>query len=226
MMKRTLAAALTMAFLLVVAACALPGCADGTKSAPAQESTALENGQDSAPAQESLTLEEYLEQGGEKWFLTGKKEHPAQAMMVSKETAFHNYLEGNDYTVTDDGVTVVLKGVVGELWTSKLSSVQSAYTKPDGSKIVEEDFAERDTFIDIVSIPSPGSRYAMFVPRDTSVMVETASGDVLHANHSDAEHGDGDYLVCRTGEDGEPDLSDVWVVNGVVFPETYDGEDG
>ena len=24
------------------------------------------------------------------------------------------------------------------------------------------------------------------------------------------------------GEDGQPDLTDVWVVNGAVFPSTYD----
>ena len=31
-------------------------------------------------------------------------------MMVSGETSFHNDLEETDYSVTDDGVTVILKG--------------------------------------------------------------------------------------------------------------------
>jgi basic membrane protein A len=52
--------------------------------------------------------------------------------------------------------------------------------------------------------------------------VNTAWGDVLHTNLPNAPHGEGDYLVCRVGEDGQPDLSDVWVVNGVQFPSNYD----
>lgn len=172
--------------------------------------------------QRELTLAEYLAEGDEEWFLTGKREYAVQAMMVSHELHFRNDLEEVDYTVTNDGVTVVLKGTVGEMWTSKLSSVQSTYTKPDGSEISEEDFVERDVYIDIVSIPVPGSCYAMFVPVNDSVTVETARGNVLHTNRSSAEHGDGDYLVCRVGEDGSPDLTDVWVVNGLVFPSCYD----
>ena len=31
----------------------------------------------------------------------------------------------------------------------------------------------------------------------------------------------GDFLVCRAGEDGDPDDSDVWVLNGILFPENY-----
>ena len=173
-------------------------------------------------SQKEMSLEEYLDAGDEQWFLTGKKEYPVQAMMVSKETSFHNDLEVVDYTVTDDGVTVVLKGTVGEMWATSLPKVIATYTKPDGSTFSEADFAKKDVYIDIVSIPSPDSNYAMFVPADITVTVETAWGDVLHTNLPNAPHGDGDYLVCRVGEDGEPDLSEVWVLNGVVFPNTYD----
>ena len=43
----------------------------------------------------------------------------------------------------------------------------------------------------------------------------------LTINKPGAEHGDGDYLVCRKGADGKPDLSDVLVVNGMTFGRTY-----
>lgn len=69
---------------------------------------------------------------------------------------------------------------------------------------------------------APDSNYAMFVPADTIVIVETAWGDELHTIVLNVPHGDGDYLVCRKGEDGKPDLSDVWVLNGVIFQKTYD----
>ena len=174
--------------------------------------------------QEDLSLEEYLEQSREKWFLTGKREYTVQAMMVSKETSFHNELEVTDYTVNDDGVTVILKGAVGEMWTSKLPKVISTYIRPDGNALSEEDFAVKDRYIDIHARPEPDSYYAMYVPLGISVTVETEWGDVLHSNLTGAPHGEGDYIVCRASENGEPDLSDIWILNGAVFSKYYETE--
>ena len=167
--------------------------------------------------QNDLSLEEYLEKGGEKWFLSGKRAYTVQAMMVSKETSFHNELEVTDYTVNDDGVTVILKGAVGEMWASKLPNVICTYTRPDGSALSEKDFAAKDRYIDILARPEPDSYYAMYVPLGISVTVETEWGDVLHSNLTGAPHGEGDFLVCTIREDGEPDLSDIWVVNGLIL---------
>ncbi len=172
-----------------------------------------------------LTLEEYLKTGTEQWFLTGKKKYSVQAMMVSKEASFRNELEVTDYTVRDDGVTVILKGAFDEMWTSKLSKVINTYRKPDGSPLTEKDFDQKDIFVDLITIPEPDIYLAMYVPLSVSVTVNTAWGDVLHTNLPNAPHGEGDYLVCRAGENGEPDLSDVWVLNGVIFPEYYDTDD-
>lgn len=172
-----------------------------------------------------LTLEEYLKTGTEQWFLTGKKKYSVQAMMVSKETSFRNELEVTDYIVRDDGVTVILKGAFDEMWTSKLSKVINTYRKPDGSPLTEKDFDQKDIFVDLITIPEPDIYLAMYVPLSVSVTVNTAWGDVLHTNLPNAPHGEEDYLVCRAGENGEPDLSDVWVLNGVIFPEYYDTDD-
>ena len=172
--------------------------------------------------QKSLSLSEYLEETDEGWFLTGKKEYAVQAMMVSKETAFHNDLEVVDLVASDDGETVVLKGTRDEIWTSPLSQVIARYTKPDGSELCEEDFATKDEFIDIVTIPTKDAYYAMHVRKDITVTVETAQGDVLHTNLPNAPHGEGDFLVCTIGEDGGPNLSDVWVLNGLIFLDCYD----
>ena len=202
------------AYVFMISVVLLPALAVRT-SAAAPESAA-------GPVQEVMTLEEYLEKGGEEWFLTGKKEYPVQAMMVSKETSVHNDYEVVDYTVTDDGESVILKGTTGELWVSRLPKVISTYTKPDGSAVSAEDFAEKDVFIDLVTIPSSDTNFAMFVPNTVSVTVNTAWGDVLHTNLPNSPHGSGDYLICRVGDDGEPDLSDVWVMNGALFPNNYD----
>jgi len=172
--------------------------------------------------QNDMSLEEYLERGGEKWFLTGKRAYTVQAMMVSKEVSFHNELEVADYSVDDDGITVILKGAVGEMWASKLPNVISTYTRPDGSALSEEDFAVKDEYIDILARPEPDAYYAMYVPLSISVSVETAWGDILHSNLPNAPHGEGDYIVCRASENGEPDLSDIWILNGVIFSKYYE----
>lgn len=172
--------------------------------------------------QNDMSLGEYLERGREKWFLTGKRAYTVQAMMVSKEVSFHNELEVADYSVDDNGITVILKGAVGEMWASKLPNVISTYTRPDGSALSEEDFAVKDEYIDILARPEPDAYYAMYVPLSISVSVETAWGDILHSNLPNAPHGEGDYIVCRADENGEPDLSDIWILNGVVFSKYYE----
>ena len=177
---------------------------------------------DSARGQKSQSLEEYLESSREKWFLTGKKKYTVQAMMVSKEMTFHNDLEVVDLVAADDGETVVLKGTRDEIWTSPLPQVISRYTKPDGSELRKEDFANKDVYFDIVTIPTKDAYYAMHVPNDITVTVETAQGNVLHSNLPNAPHGEGDFLVCTIREDGEPDLSDIWILNGLIFMDCYD----
>ncbi|WP_294553588.1 S-layer homology domain-containing protein, partial [uncultured Pseudoflavonifractor sp.] len=75
----------------------------------------------------SLSLESpaeaYIQAHADDFFLTGKTEYTIQGMMVSREISFHNDLENVDYTVTDDGESVVLKGTVGEQWVTKIDKV-------------------------------------------------------------------------------------------------------
>ena len=213
---------LSLIIVLCVAAIVLFLVVKSKDSSAGSGANANTPAQPAAEEQVHMTLEEYLGRENEMWFLTGKKAYSIQAMMVSKETRFHNELEVTDYTVTDDGETVILKGKFGEMWATGLSKVIATYTKPDGSALSKEDFASKDRYIDITAKPDPDSYFAMYVPSDVSVTVETAGGSVLHTNLSNAPHGDGDYLVCRVNEDGEPDLADVWILNGLVFPEYYD----
>lgn len=170
--------------------------------------------------------EDYIKEHAEDFFLTGKTEYVIQGMMVSKDTAFHNDLENVDYVATDDGESVVLKGTVGEQWITKLSKVLETYTKADGTPLKAEDFTgNKDTFIDIKTKAEPDTNFACFVPNDVRLTVNTAWGDVLHVNDPVSEHGYGDYLVCPN-KDGKPDFSDVWVVNGAIFANTYDTSRG
>ena len=168
-----------------------------------------------------LTMDEYLALDLYGWFPTGKTDYQVQAKMVSEDTEVYNFLEDVHYTAHNNDVDVVLKGTLGEEWVTKLSKVATTYTKLDGTEVTLEDFAVRDTYIDLKTIPTTGN-FAYFIPAEYKVAVNTAWGDLLHANRDGVTHGDGDYLVCAVGEDGKPNLADVWVVNGAQFVKNYD----
>ncbi len=162
-------------------------------------------------------IEAHMDEG----FLTGKTDYLISAMMAAAPYDTYNELELTDYHVEDDGVSVVLKGTLGEEWVTKLSKVIKSYTMPDGSEIAENYLTEnKGRFMAVRAKASPDSNFAFHVPLNTIVEVQTAWGDILYANASDTNHGNGDYLVCPA-VDGKPDLSDVWVVNGAVFETTY-----
>ena len=167
------------------------------------------------------TADDYLAQHMEEGFLTGKTDYVISGMMVNEPYDTYNFLELTDYHVEDDGVSVVLKGTLGEEWVTKLSKVLKTYTKEDGSALTDSDLLNnKGTFIPLRAKATPDANFAFFVPKNVIVEVQTAWGDVLYTNKSDTDHGKGDYLVCNN-KDGQPDLSDVWVVNGAVFETTY-----
>lgn len=169
-----------------------------------------------------MTMADYLASTQYTWFATGKTDYVIQGKMVSADTEVYNQLEDAHYTAQPNGEDVILKGTSGEEWVTKLTKVIKTYTKPDGTELTAEDFVA-DTYIDLRTKPTEGN-FACFIPVDIQVEVQTAWGDVLQANRPEVPHGAGDYLVCRAGEDGQPDFSDVWVVNGETFPVTYNME--
>ncbi len=165
---------------------------------------------------------DYINAHEDEFFLTGKTDYSVEAKMVSEPTHVYNELELVSYDVTDDGVSVIIKGTLDEEWVTKVSKVIKTYTKEDGSALDEEFFKNsKDVFQTIKTKPTQDSNFALFVPKDVILTVETAWGDTLYTNKSEVNHGNGDYLMC-SNKDGKPDLSDVWVVNGAVLPKTYD----
>ena len=139
---------------------------------------------------------DFIEENIEKAFITGKTSYLIEGRMVSEPTDVYNHLE--------------------------LVKVLKTYTREDGSALSADDFKDNlGKKVTLKTKGEEGTNFALRVPSDTVVRVETAWGDVLYTNASDAPHGDGDYLVCNN-VDGSADLSDVWVVNGEIFPKTYD----
>ena len=165
---------------------------------------------------------DYIEENRDGFFLTGKTDYEVEAKMVSEPIHVYNRLELVDYDVADDNVSVILKGTLGEEWVTKVSKVISTYTTPDDGELTEEFFtSHKDEYQTIKTKPTENANYALFVPKNIILKVETAWGDTLYTNKSEVDHGNGDYLVCRNSN-GEPDLTDVWVVNGAQFVRNYD----
>ena len=169
-----------------------------------------------------MDASDFISENLDNAFLTGKTSYTIEGRMVSEPTEVYNQLELVSYSVEPDGDSVILTGTLGEEWVSPVEKVISTYTKEDGSALSAEDFTSRlGEKIKLKTISEPGTNFALLVPSDVVVRVETAWGDILYTNASAAPHGNGDYLVCNN-VGGSPDLSDVWVVNGAVFPSTYD----
>jgi hypothetical protein len=119
-----------------------------------------------------------------------------------------------------NGSDVVMKGTINELWRTPIEKVITTYTKEDGSLLTKSDFIP-DKYITMLAKES-GGYFACFVPKDYLFEIQTAWGDILTGNRPEVIHGEGDYILCRSDLEGKPDFSDVWIVNGAVFPSTYD----
>lgn len=149
-----------------------------------------------------------------------KKEYVVCIRRASERMQVYNFLENAYYDVIPEETDrIIITGTVGEEWVTKIGKVLSTYIKLDGSRLVESDIPSDGSGIRVKTVP--GSDYfALFVPKDVQVVINTAWGDVLTANRDGVPHSDGDYIMCD-GKDGKPNFSDVWVVNGEIFPNTY-----
>lgn len=76
----------------------------------------------------------------------------------------------------------------------------------------------------VTTIPR-GNGYTNFcfhVPLSVkNLPIQLGSGDEVLANRDGVVHGLGDFVVCAMNPDGTPNIYDCWVVNGLVFLDTY-----
>ena len=165
---------------------------------------------------------------------TRKKKYTIVASMPPKGTKVTNFLEKVDYT-TDEAKKFVLTGTVGEQWVIDVNKLCKTYTFEDGTPITKEalskkvvtaynhELTEKYSVITPFRVTSlPGvNNWAVFVPLGNTFPIQTSWGDTLICNAPGVRHGVGDYIVC-SDLNGRPNLNDMWVVNGEIFPSTYD----
>ena len=167
-----------------------------------------------------------------KYKKTRKKKYTITASMPPMGTQVHNKLEKANY-VTNENKKFVLTGTVGEQWVIDAGKLAKTYTFEDGTQITP-DALKRKLVKGIKNgqefpclkpfrvTTQPGvPNWAVHVPKQYVFQIPTSWGDVLTVNDPSLPHGSGDFIVC-VDAGGFPNLNDRWVVNGLIFPDTYD----
>lgn len=142
-----------------------------------------------------------------------KAEYVISAEKVGSGVEVYNYLEDCRYVTTDEKC-IVLTGTVNEQWVVTEDKLRKTYLMEDGSEIA----SVPEGAFSIMPKPSGETVFAERVTEQISVM--TSWGEELKANRDGVPHGDGDYIVYSVKDD-KPDPEDRWVVNGEIFPRTY-----
>lgn len=167
-------------------------------------------------------------QDASKWKMTEKKLYEVYTCRPVLGTAVTNKLEGASYT-TDKNRQFVMSGTLGEQWVIDIKKLVSTYVLADGREITADVLnskkANKAGEIDWMRLKTRRNgqkNWAIMLPASVkNYPVQTSRGDTLIANRAGVAHGLGDFLVCSDAG-GRPNFNDMQVVNGIVFPTTYD----
>lgn len=166
------------------------------------------------------------------WKRTCKKKYDIWMCMPRPGKSVTNFLEGSHY-VTNENKPFVLSGTVGECWTVDAKKLFKTYRLFGGQPLTVDYLKSKMVngkldWIHLETVADGQVNWAFFLnPRKygvqavTNFPVQTSWGETLLANRPEVKHGMGDFLVC-TDNNGLPNFNDMWVVNGAIFPNTYD----
>lgn len=162
------------------------------------------------------------------WKKTHKKSYEVYVCRPMPGAECTNKLEGTHY-VTDQNKQFIISGTVGETWVIDINKLAKTYTFVDGTPITPDTLSIKCNnngqmgWQKMRTRADANTNWAMLIPKEVeNFPVQTSWGDTLLANRPGVGHGLGDFLVCADNGCGQPNLNDVWVVNGEVFPTTYD----
>lgn len=163
------------------------------------------------------------------WKRTSKKLYEVYVCRPVLGTAVTNKLEGASYT-TDKNKQFVISGTLGEQQVIDVGKLAQTYTFLDGTPITPDGLKAKKVGksgeIDWMHLKTKQqnkvTNWAFHLPASVKDFpVQTSRGDTVLANRVGVAHGLGDFLVC-SDLNGQPNLNDIWVVNGIIFPTTYD----
>lgn len=147
------------------------------------------------------------------------------------------------YTADPKTCPICLCGTTGEFWGISLQKFCSTYAfLSDGYQVPinEMTFKQRSlkaiewnndsgeaperlpwTRVETITGSKCAKLYAVFVPSNQVGKIQTSWGAVLDINKPGIQHGKGDFVICSSFPNGSPNFNDRWVVNGLVFRDTY-----
>lgn len=172
------------------------------------------------------------------WQKCQKKSYVIEAKKVSEDSEIFNPLERA--TVQVKKGEILLKGLLGEIWVIEESKFLARYTDEEGkslSNVVKEDSFD---WMKVATKPDDEVYFALRIPKEKECAIFGMKTDKkedakftnnrgeffrtmfeINSKNSISTHGEGDCLICTSKDDGTPDFSDVWVVDGFVFERTY-----
>lgn len=135
--------------------------------------------------------------------------------------------QGRGYLITDDLPFVIL-GTVEELMAVDSETLINKYTIWYEDKFVpitpellkERLLGDRSSWKALQVQVDSSKAWACFVPVSQKGQITTSEGSVLNFNDEGVDHEKGDYIIAQD-DNGKPNLSDRYVVNGGVFVKTY-----
>lgn len=163
------------------------------------------------------------------WFPTHKLSYMVSVKLPEYGLEVENILENAHYTI-DEKKEFLIRGTVGETWVIDEAKLKKTYTFEDGTPFSKDKFIKRAEGnprvyqkLKTISNEDATTNFAFKLPSDAiDFPVKTSWGDTLYANSTTSPHGKGDLIVCAIDENGQPNLNDIWIVNGLVFETTYD----
>lgn len=138
---------------------------------------------------------------------------------------------GKVYKVMADN-DFLLSGTQGEVWLAKIDKIARTYRLQNGTPITPQSLNRMakkigyEVVIDWFGVETLSSQgginMACHVPKTQRGEIATSWGARLTINGVGVSHGTGDFIVCGMLPNGMPNLNDRWVVNGLIFVDTYD----
>ena len=153
------------------------------------------------------------------------------ALKQSNAQLYNFILQNCDVVGKSGDNIVVICGTEGEMWTTTYDYACKHYQAFSYNTVIPlaQAVNERakkyrnDNVVSWMRVTSSSSNqyFACFVPVKEKGSLMTAQGQVNKYNQFGVAHGKGDFILCEN-IGGKPNIANRWVVNGLVFSNTYD----
>ena len=135
--------------------------------------------------------------------------------------------QGRAYVVNQN-TPFVLAGTLGEMWCIDAQKLATKYTFSTGEQINPASLSKRGkdgimSWQSVKTVPDSSKAWACHIPISMKVQVQTSWGAVLSTNLPGVSHGKGDFIIAQDAG-GQPNLGDIYVVNGNIFATTYNNQ--